>query len=220
MEEQAIAIEDLDAAIAHIAANPADRDVLLSGGDPLALPNKHLLPFLAKLAAIEHVRVIRIHSRALSAHPARIDDELLAFVARHKKFWYYAHFNHPDDVNHIAVLAAAARLRHAGVPVLNQSVLLGGVNDAPTIIQDLMISCYENKILPYNLYLLDKVRGAAHFSVSDETIGAIYEMLGRLPGPAQPVFVVVDSNNEKQRVVYNRHIDLMNILAAARRAPA
>lgn len=203
---------DLQKAVAFIAARPEINDVLLSGGDALALPNRRLIPLLHALMEIPHLKAIRIHSRALSAHPKRLDDELLECLKTDDRFWYYAHMNHPDDLNHPEVIATVRRLLSARVPVLNQCVILAGVNDDPETMYRLMKLCYENKVLPYNLYVLDRVKGAGHFEVPVERIVEIYKALSDLPGPAQPVLVYVDSKSRKHRAVYSESINLSEFL--------
>ncbi len=214
MPEYSITNDQLEQALAFVRAHPEIEDVVLSGGDPLAVPNRRLLPFLHKLMAILHVKVIRIDSRALSTMPKRIDDELLDVLKTDDRFWYHAHMNHPDDLHHPDVLAAAQRLRMAGVPVLNQSVILAGVNDDPAVMAQLMRDCYYHKILPYNLYVLDRVKGAAHFEVTEERIVEICETLSHLPGPAQPVLIFVDRESRKHRAIYDSAADLRVFLRA------
>lgn len=204
----------LDSALSYVSEHSEITDVLLSGGDPLAVPNRTLVPFLRRLADIPHVRVIRIHSRAVSANPRRINDDLLDCLAGDDRFWYYAHMNHPDDIDHPEVIAAVRRLLSARVPVLNQSVILGGVNDDPETICRLMRMCYENKVIPYNLYVLDRVKGAAHFEVPEERIIEILRSLGELPGPAQPALVYVDQRSRKHRALFSEALDCEGFLGA------
>lgn len=187
-------------AVEFVRQDPTINDILLSGGDPLVLSNSRLIPILAEFASIPHLHTIRIHSRALSVAPRRFDDALLGFLRDHPKFWYYAHMNHPDDVDHPLVKATVRKLLGAGVPVLNQAVILKGVNDDPEIMADLFMKCYANKVVPYNLYALDKVMGASHFMVPNEQIADIVVRLSRLPGPAQPTLVLVDRQNLKRRL--------------------
>jgi len=211
--EHAISEMQFDKALAYLAAHPEIKDVVLSGGDPLAVPNRRLIPFLKKITTIPHVEAIRIDSRALSTHPARIDDELIDFLRSDDRFWYHAHMNHPDDINHPDVIAAVRRLLSACVPVFNQSVILHGVNDDAETMSRLMMSCYRNKVIPYNLYIFDHVKGAAHFDVSNERIEKIYTALSRLPGPAQPVLVYVDERSRKHRTIFDEPEDLHAFLA-------
>lgn len=198
---------DLQDGIRYLETHSENRDVLLTGGDPLALPNRQLIPLLMQLSAIEHVKVIRVHTRALSAEPQRLDEELLSAFAKSGKVWMYAHMNHPDDINHVAVHNAASLVRAANVPVLNQAVILGGVNDSPEVIHDLCLRCYEAKIIPYHLYVLDQVPGTSHFYVFPSRLMEIFDSLATLPGPAQPVFVVVDRENLKNRFIASSGID-------------
>jgi KamA family protein len=204
--------DDLATALDYVRKHPEIKDVLVSGGDPLAVANSALLPFLEELTSIRTVDVIRIHSRALNTKPDRLDDDLIKFFERSGKIWYYAHLNHPDDIEHPAVLERVGRLQKSGVPVLNQSVLLAGVNDDASVLARLMMACYRNKVLPYHLYVLDRVKGAAHFALPSERVAALYESLSVLPGPAQPVLVYVDRKNTKQRVVFSDHVDLRAFL--------
>jgi KamA family protein len=210
--EHQITAKQLENAVAYIQNNPAIEDVVLSGGDPLALPNRKLLPFLEKVVAIPHVKVIRIDSRALSTVPQRLDNELLSFMRSAKKFWYYSHMNHPDDIDHPQVRATIESLLMAGVPVLNQCVILAGINDNVETIYELMDKCYQQKVLPYHLYILDRVQGAAHFDVPMERILEICQALSRLPGPAQPVLIFVDPDNKKHRAIYDEASNLREFL--------
>lgn len=216
--ENRVTMEQIDEGLAYVAAHPEINDVLLSGGDPLVLPNRQLIPFLERLLAIEHVKAIRFDSRALSVRPERIDDELLAFLDKSDRFWFYGHFNHPDDIDHPEVVAAIRRLLSVRVPVLNQCVLLRGVNDDEATLARLMELCYLNKVMPYNLYTLDRANGAAHFELPEERIAALYRSLSdrggsHLSGPAQPQLVYVGKDTRKRRAVNCDHLDLDAFLA-------
>jgi KamA family protein len=212
--EHSITTEHLERALAYLENHPEVQDVILSGGDPLAVPNRRLLPFLDRLTAIGHIKVIRIDSRAISTMPKRIDDELLAYLEKDGRFWYHAHMNHPDDIDHREVIAAIRRLQRAGVPVMNQSVILAGVNDDPQTMVKLMSQCYYNKVMPYNLYLLDPVKGGAHFEVATERVIEICEALSHLPGPAQPTLIYVDTESKKHRAIYDEATDLRSFITA------
>lgn len=211
-DENKVPSEDLDRALAYVESHPEINDILLSGGDPLAMPNSRLIPFLERLVSIDHVRAVRIDSRALNAHPQRLDDELLAFLESKDRFWYYAHLNHPDDLDHPEVLAAVRRLLAARVPVMNQCVFLAGVNDNVATMSRLMELCYFNKVLPYNLYVLDRVKGGAHFEVPDEKVLEIYRALAGLGGPAQPLLVYVGGDSRKRRAINSEWMDLESFL--------
>lgn len=199
----AVSEEELNEAISLLENDPTVQDVLVSGGDPLALPNRVLLPILERLAAIDHLKVIRIHTRAASTTPKRLDDSLLNALSKGGKFWFYTHMNHIDDLEHPDVISVIDRIQSRGIPVLNQGVILGEVNDSASAIEALMLGLYHHRIIPYHLYTFDPVNGAGHFSTDVDTVLEIYERLNYLPGPAQPVLVVVDSNNKKRRFVYD-----------------
>lgn len=203
---------ELDKAIDYIAAHPEINDILLSGGDPLSLSNQKLLPFLTKLGELKQLKAIRIDSRALSFAPDRLDNELLEFLEADGRYWYYAHMNHPDDVNHPKIIAAAKRLLSAGIPIYNQCVFLAGVNDNIETMVQLMEVCYEHKIIPYNLYVLDRVKGGAHFDVPIDRIVEIYKAISHLAGPAQPLLVFVDEKSRKHRAIYHESLDLHQFL--------
>jgi KamA family protein len=205
----------LNEALEYLLANPKITDILLTGGDPLAIPNGHLLPFLDRLRDVPHLKTIRIHSRAVSVRPDRIDLELTDYLSRDSRFWYYAHMNHPDDINHPEVRAAIKRLQASGVPVLNQAVILGGVNDDLAVLQSLMQLCYETRVIPYNLYVLDKVRGASHFFVPNAVIAKLYAGLSELPGPAKPVLVWVDQQSVKHHTVAENYEEIVAFLGGA-----
>ena len=208
----AVSASQLKEAVQYIREHPQNRDVLISGGDPLALHNRDLIPLLTELSEIEHVKIIRIHTRALSSFPQRFDDELVRHLGDTNKCWVYNHMNHPDDLNHPEVIGTAKLLSAIGVPLLNQCVILGGVNDDPDTIKELMMLCYENKIIPYHLYLLDAVSGTDHFQIPIGRIQELFECLADLPGPAQPVLVKVDRENQKQRAVYNSSLDFKSFI--------
>lgn len=199
--------KQLAEAVTYIRTNPENRDILVSGGDPMALNNRSLIPLLRDLESIPHVKVIRIHTRALSSFPDRFDDEIIACLETSNKIWIYNHMNHPDDINHPTVLEKAGRLQSSGIPLLNQCVLLKGVNDDVQTLLKLMMICYENRIIPYHLYTLDMVSGTNHFMLSNKEVEVLFRAMSSLPGPAQPVLVRVDANNYKQRAVFSKALD-------------
>lgn len=204
---------ELEAGLSYIESNSEVVDVLLTGGDPLALPNRKLIPLLERLVNISHVKVIRLDSRSLNASPRRFDADLLGFLKKSKKIWYHAHLNHPDDLNHVEVIQVCDSLVESGIPILNQCVLLKGVNDDVDIIKRLMMISYQHRIIPYNLYMPDNALGTDHFQVPLDSVEKIFYALADLPGPAQPAFVVVDGTNRKQRIVPSPHADLKGFIA-------
>jgi lysine 2,3-aminomutase len=182
-----------DAQIRYIAGNPAVRDVLLSGGDPLILPHKVLEDLLSRLRAIPHVEIIRIGSRVPIFLPQRITSDTTGLVDMLRRFhplWMNVHVNHPREITP-EVEAALARLADAGIPLGCQSVLLAGVNDCPNVMRDLVQKLVRNRVRPYYLYQCDLVHGAGHFRTPVAVgIHLVESLRGHTSGFAVPTFVV------------------------------
>ena len=177
-------------ALDYVAADPTVREVLLSGGDPLTLPDSTLAPLAARLEAIGHLERLRIHTRLPVVLPERVDDGLLEWLgAGRLRPVVVIHANHPHEIDG-AVAAALARLAGAGATLLNQAVLLRGVNDAPDVLAALSEALFAAGVMPYYLHQLDRVRGAAHFEVPDaEAVAIMADLRGRLPGYLVPRLV-------------------------------
>lgn len=148
--------------IAYIAASPQIREVILSGGDPLTLPDETLDWLLSSLRAIPHVQVLRIGSRVPVTLPMRITPELCSLLQQHRPLWLNTQFNHPREITPEAT-AACDRLLTAGIPVSNQSVLLKGINDNVDTMRDLLHDLQEISVRPYYLFQCDPVKGTDHF---------------------------------------------------------
>jgi len=177
----------LRAAIATLAADPSITEVLLSGGDPLSLSDERLQEITARLETIPHVERIRVHTRQPIALPARVDAGLLRWIAAVRKpLIFVLHTNHANEID-AEVAAAIERLRQPHVTLLNQSVLLAGVNDSVAALATLSQRLFACGVLPYYLHLLDPVRGAAHFNVGQAAAERLLgELAGRLPGYLMP----------------------------------
>jgi EF-P beta-lysylation protein EpmB len=177
-------------ALAQIAADPALEEVILSGGDPLSLSNARLEDLTRSLAAIPHVRRIRVHTRQPVVLPSRVDEGLLQWLrAATRPIVFVLHVNHPNELD-AQLAAACAQLRATGITLLNQSVLLAGVNDEVEVLSELSLRLFDAQVLPYYLHALDPVRGATHFSVPDERAQALAgELAARLPGYLVPRLV-------------------------------
>ncbi|EIC19513.1 EF-P beta-lysylation protein EpmB [Thiorhodovibrio frisius] len=174
-------------AIRAIAARPDINEVILSGGDPLLL-NDHSLDWLLRaLDGIGHLKRIRLHSRIPIALPSRVDDNLRALLTGGRlPRVLVVQTNHPHELGE-AASAALTRLRADGITLLNQSVLLHGVNASPEILQTLSERLFALGVLPYYLHLLDRVTGSAHFAVPLATCVKVVEQLrARLPGYLMP----------------------------------
>ena len=182
--------EELDRMIAYIRENEEIRDVIISGGDPLASPLHKLEYILQNLRAIPHLDVIRIGSRVPVFLPMRINDELTAVLEKYGPIWINTHFNHPNEITPYAE-EAVLKLLKAGCPVNNQAVLLKGVNDDLETMKRLLRGLLRIRVRPYYLFHCDPVNGAAHFRTSVwKGIEIIEGLRGHISGLAIPTYVV------------------------------
>jgi lysine 2,3-aminomutase len=181
----------LDRALGYIAERPEIWEVILTGGDPLALSARRLDAVARRLAAIPHVKILRVHTRMPVAAPERIDAALIAALKTSGKTVYVAlHANHPRELTPQA-RAACARLIDAGIPMLGQTVLLRGVNDHVATLAALMRAFVETRIKPYYLHHPDLAPGTAHFRLSiEEGQKLVGALLGRVSGLCQPTYVL------------------------------
>ncbi|NLE45084.1 MAG: lysine 2,3-aminomutase [Chloroflexi bacterium] len=179
-----------DAQIDYIAQAPSVRDVLVSGGDPLVLPERILDRILTRLRAIPHVEIVRIGTRVPVFLPQRITGSLVEMLRRHHPLWMNIHFNHAHEITP-EVSQACERLADAGIPLGCQSVLLAGINDCPNVIADLVRSLVRIRVRPYYLYQCDMVLGAGHFRTPVAKGIEIMESLrGHVSGFAIPTYVI------------------------------
>lgn len=177
-----------DRVIDYISADSTISEVIFSGGDPLSVGDRQLSLLVEQLAAIPHLRRLRIHSRLPIVIPNRITETCLAWMARMPTVMV-VHCNHANELDK-EVMLAVAKMKQAGVTVLNQSVLLRGVNDSVSAQQQLCLALFDAGVLPYYLHVLDKVRGAAHFDVPVEQAQHLMAALrGCLPGYLVPRLV-------------------------------
>jgi len=179
-----------DAAVAALAADPSISEVILSGGDPLLLDDDRLDDLLSALGALPHVRRIRIHTRLPIVLPSRVTTRLVALLAGARPACaVVVHSNHPAELDD-SVAAALARLAAARPILLNQAVLLAGVNDSIEVLRELSERLVDLGVVPYYLHLLDRVSGAAHFEVPEPAAVALHAALRvSLPGYAVPRLV-------------------------------
>jgi len=166
------------------------REVILSGGDPLSLPDRLLNELVNSLSTISHLRRLRFHTRFPIGIPERITPEFLEILSQCPlQTWFVIHCNHPKELDS-EVLAALKSIQRLGIPVLNQAVLLNGVNDSIETLQALSEKLVDNGIQFYYLHQLDRVQGAAHFEVSQEKgRRLIDELRTRTSGYAVPHYV-------------------------------
>ncbi len=148
--------------------DPTIKEIILSGGDPLSLSDEALANLLHALEKIESIQRIRFHTRFPIGIPERIDHSFLDLLqSTQKQIFFIIHTNHPLEID-IDVLSALKKIQRLGIPVLNQSVLLKGVNDDETILLKLSETLVNAGVIPYYLHCLDPVQGAGHFACSEE----------------------------------------------------
>jgi len=179
--QETAAADRWHAAIEHVRADPSTEEVILSGGDPLSLATPKLAELTHALSDVPHLRPLRIHTRLPIVLPERVDAELQDWLRRLP--WPVAvvlHANHAHEIDD-GVAAACASLRASGATLLNQSVLLRGINDDVKVLADLSVRLFDVGVLPYYLHQLDRVAGAAHFAVDDararDLVGALQRRL-------------------------------------------
>lgn len=174
-------------ALASIAADSSIREVIFSGGDPLSASDRQLSWFVEQIEAIPHVSTLRIHTRLPIVIPDRVDQHCLEWMTpRRLKKVVVLHSNHAQEID-AQVGAAIQRMQELGIVLLNQAVLLKGVNDSAETLADLSHALFQNGVLPYYLHLLDKVAGAHHFDVDLERALALHGQLkSQLPGYLVP----------------------------------
>ncbi|MCC5831654.1 MAG: KamA family radical SAM protein [Chlamydiales bacterium] len=174
----------------QIKADNDLREVILSGGDPLSLSDRVLKELVKELSFIPHLKRLRFHTRFPIGIPERITQEFLKILSDCPlQTWFVIHCNHPRELDS-DVLAALKSIQRLGIPVLNQAVLLRGVNDTIEILQELCERLADNGIQPYYLHQLDRVQGAARYEVTqEEGRRLIEELRKRLSGYAVPAYV-------------------------------
>lgn len=182
--------EELDRCLNYIRETKVIRDVLLSGGDALLISDELLEYLLKELRKIPHVEIIRIGTRAPVTLPQRITPELVNMLRQYHPIWVNLQFNHPKEITPISA-EACIRLADAGIPLGNQSVLLKGINDCPTVMRKLVHELLKIRVRPYYIYQCDLSEGIGHFRTSVlRGIEIIESLRGHTSGMAVPTFVV------------------------------
>jgi lysine 2,3-aminomutase len=177
-------------ALAYIEATPTVRDVLLSGGDPLTLPDDRLDWLLGRLRAISHVEFLRIGTKVPVVLPQRVTPALARILRRYHPLWMSIHFMHPEEITP-EVEQACGRLADAGIPLGSQTVLLAGINDDVEVMRRLMHSLLRARVKPYYLYQCDPISGSAHFRTPVEKgLEIIRGLRGHTTGYAVPTYVI------------------------------
>ena len=181
---------DLERGLDYIESETRIRDVLLSGGDPLLLSTRKLETILARLAAIDHVEIIRIGTRVPVVLPMRIDSELTQMLSRYQPLYINTHFNHPVEITPLAS-RACAQLADAGIPLANQAVLLRGINSSVRCLRELFRALLRNRVRPYYLFQGDTVIGTDHLRTRVDDALELYRGLrGWMSGMGVPHLVI------------------------------
>jgi EF-P beta-lysylation protein EpmB len=194
---------DLTQELAAIQADSTLSEVILSGGDPLTVPNQRLDQLLDAIDAIPHVQRIRFHTRLPIGIPERIDEPFLAILEKRRcQIWFVVHCNHPRELDS-EVAAALKQVQRLGIPVLNQAVLLAGVNDDVETLYQLCLSLTDVGIIPYYLFQLDRVQGTAHFEVPmEQGLQLVEQLQTMLPGYAVPRFAQEVASQPSKTVLH------------------
>lgn len=188
---EALTDAELEAALAYVAGQPEVWEVVLTGGDPLLLAPRRLAAISGALGGMEHVGVLRVHTRLPVADPAKVSDERIAALkAGGLTTWVAVHVNHADELSP-PVRAALARLADAGIPLLAQTVLLRGVNDDAATLEALFRGLVQARVKPYYLHHGDLAPGTGHFRTGLAHGRALMDTLrGRVSGVCQPTYVL------------------------------
>jgi len=178
------------AAFDYIRRHPEIRDVLISGGDPLTLPDTLLEHIIQQIREIKHVEFIRLGTRFPVSLPQRVTLKLVQMLKKHSPLWMSLHFNHPREITPHVKMACGLLADH-GIPLGSQTVLLRGVNDQPQVMKTLMQELLKIRVRPYYIYQCDPVVGSAHFRTPVSTGLRIMESLrGHTTGYAVPTYVI------------------------------
>jgi len=174
----------------YIEANPHINEIILSGGDPLTLSNRKIALWLERLSSLKQIKILRIHSRVPIVIPNRIDEELISLLKNSRlRIILVVHSNHASELDDFTC-SKLLQLSTEHITVLNQAVLLKGVNDSAQTLIDLSYRLFEARVMPYYLHVLDKVKGAQHFDLIPSEIDDIYrDVLANLPGYLVPKLV-------------------------------
>ncbi len=191
-------------AVEYIQSNKNIRDVLITGGDPLTLPDERLEKYISAFREIEHVQTIRIGTRAIVTCPMRITEKLADMLKKYHPIWINTQFNHPREITPEAAKACDILLSR-GIPLGNQSVLLKGVNNDLNIMEKLLSELIRIRVRPYYLYQCDYVKGVEHFITPyTQGVDIISELRGRISGYAIPHFIIDVAGKYGGKIVTER----------------
>jgi len=190
MEYTTLSPKDFKRAMKYIAEHKRVRDVIISGGDPLMLNDRTVGKYLKALRKIKHVEIIRIDSRVPCTYPMRVTPKLCRMLGKYGPIYFLTHFNHPREITKESK-KACIMLADAGIVLGNQSVLLKGVNDNPSILRKLGEELLKMRVRPYYLYIPDAVRGTYHFRVPiRKALKIMRGVIGHTSGLAVPKLII------------------------------
>lgn len=183
-------IQQWEPALQYIASDTSIQEVIYSGGDPLTVADSVLADLTRQISSIPHIRRLRIHTRMPAVIPCRVDSQLCAWLkSTPLSKWVVLHINHPHEIDY-SVETAIEKLQATGTVVLNQTVLLKGINDKLDVLRELCERLVQRGVMPYYLHQLDRVAGASHFECDPEAGRSLVERLSEmLPGYAVPKYV-------------------------------
>jgi len=182
--------ETLRQGIDYIRKHTEIRDVILSGGDPLLVPDKELDRILSELRSIEHLEIIRIGTRVPGTLPQRITEDLCSILKKYHPLYFNIHFNHPDEITP-EVEKACNMLADTGIPLGSQTVLLKGVNDDTRVMRELMVKLLKMRVKPYYIYQADMTLGTDHFRTTvEKSLSIMKDLQGHISGMGVPYFVI------------------------------
>jgi lysine 2,3-aminomutase len=190
-EEFILSKEDIQNIFDYIKGNDNIKEVIFSGGDPLSLTDFSLNEWIKKINDIPHVKIIRIHTRFIVTNPFRVTKDFIKTLKNSKKpIWIVTHFNHPNEFTDHS-RKAISMLIDNGFPVLNQSVLLKGINNDEKTLRELLWNLIENRVKPYYFHYLDLAKGTSNFRTTiKEGIELFRKIRGTIPGYAIPHFMI------------------------------
>jgi lysine 2,3-aminomutase len=182
--------ETLRQGIDYIRKHTEIRDVILSGGDPLLVPDKELDRILSELRSIPHLEIIRIGTRVPGTLPQRITEDLCSILKKYHPLYFNIHFNHPDEITP-EVEKACNMLADTGIPLGSQTVLLKGVNDDTEVMRELMLKLLKMRVKPYYIYQADMTLGTDHFRTTvEKSLSIMKDLQGHISGMGVPYFVI------------------------------
>ena len=182
--------ETLRQGIEYIRNHSEIRDVILSGGDPLLVPDKELNRILSELRSIPHLEIIRIGTRVPGTLPQRITEDLCSILKKYHPLYFNIHFNHPDEITQ-EVEKACNMLADTGIPLGSQTVLLKGVNDDAKVMRELMVKLLKMRVKPYYIYQADMTLGTDHFRTTvEKSLNIMKDLQGHISGMGVPYFVI------------------------------